>query len=88
MVDSIGRGQAQGMVAGAAARAVVEELGVGALVIDENRRRLGRLMGACGPYVQIRPPMGGRESDVRPENVRLAAPDEIVCAPVTVRLPS
>nr|WP_127355676.1 hypothetical protein [Actinacidiphila soli] len=29
-------------------------------------------LGHEGPYVQLRPPRGGREWDVRPERIRLA----------------
>ncbi|MFE0132048.1 hypothetical protein ACFWY6_10795 [Streptomyces sp. NPDC059037] len=56
----------------------VEVHPVGTLVVDTNRMRLGRLMGHEGPYVQLRPPGGGREWDAKPENVRRAHDDELL----------
>ncbi|MEV1063033.1 hypothetical protein [Streptomyces sp. NPDC050263] len=38
---------------------------VGDLVWDTSARRIGRVMGHVGPYVQLRPPGGGREWDAR-----------------------
>lgn len=35
----------------------------GDLVYDEATRKVGRVMGHEGPYVQLRPPGGGREWD-------------------------
>ncbi|MEU1144020.1 hypothetical protein ACFYO9_13600 [Streptomyces sp. NPDC005863] len=57
-----------------------EEFPVGALVVDSTRQRLGRVMGHEGPYIQLRPPGGGREWDVRPESVRGAVEHEILRA--------
>ncbi|MFF0015196.1 hypothetical protein [Streptomyces sp. NPDC005374] len=36
---------------------------IGELVWDEATRKVGRVMGHEGPYVQLRPPGGGREWD-------------------------
>ncbi|MGB8939379.1 MAG: hypothetical protein WCD21_03925 [Streptomyces sp.] len=52
------------------------------LAIDTRRMRLGRVMGHQGPYVQLRPPGGGREWDARPEDVRPAREDEVLRASV------
>ncbi|MEU6680340.1 hypothetical protein [Streptomyces sp. NPDC046925] len=49
---------------------------VGTLVVDTDRRRIGRVMGHEGPYVQLRPPGGGREWDARPGSVRPADADD------------
>ncbi|MFE0101128.1 hypothetical protein [Streptomyces sp. NPDC059009] len=40
-------------------------------------------MGHIGPYVQLRPPGGGREWDADPARVRAATPDEQLHANVT-----
>ncbi|MFF7522710.1 hypothetical protein ACIP8U_21240 [Streptomyces pseudovenezuelae] len=37
----------------------------GDLVYDEATRKVGRVMGHEGPYLQLRPPGGGREWDAR-----------------------
>ncbi|MEU8955678.1 hypothetical protein AB0C93_15380 [Streptomyces sp. NPDC048518] len=57
-----------------------EEFPVGTWVVDGTRQRLGRVMGHEGPYIQLRPPGGGREWDVRPESVREAVEHEILRA--------
>ncbi|MER5257415.1 MULTISPECIES: hypothetical protein [unclassified Streptomyces] len=59
---------------------VTEKHPVGALVIDMRRQRLGRVMGHEGPYLQLRPPGGGREWDADPLRVREAKGDEILRA--------
>ena len=46
----------------------------GALVVDTETGRTGRVMGSEGPYLQLRPPGGGREWDTDPARVQ-AAPD-------------
>jgi hypothetical protein len=46
---------------------------VGELVLDAARDRVGVVMGHEGPFVQLRPPDGGREWDADPENVQPAA---------------
>ncbi|MGW6790081.1 hypothetical protein [Streptomyces chartreusis] len=43
---------------------------VGALVVDTQKNKLGVVMGKEGPYVQLRPPAGGREWDADPECIR------------------
>ncbi|MDT0307920.1 hypothetical protein RM780_13235 [Streptomyces sp. DSM 44917] len=43
---------------------------VGALVRDEATGRRGLYMGTSGPYAMLRPLGGGREWEVRPEDVR------------------
>ncbi|MGE6736816.1 hypothetical protein, partial [Streptomyces sp. NPDC059900] len=53
---------------------------VGALVIDLRRQCLGRVMGHEGPYLQLRPPGGGREWDADPLRVREAKGDEVLRA--------
>lgn len=45
---------------------------IGALAVDTSTGRLGRVMGFEGPYVQLRPPGGGREWDADPARVRSA----------------
>ncbi|MEV8321420.1 hypothetical protein AB0Q95_45500 [Streptomyces sp. NPDC059900] len=52
------------------------------LAIDTRRMRLGQVMGHEGPYVQLRPPGGGREWDARPEDVRPAREEEVLRASV------
>ncbi|MEU6676704.1 hypothetical protein [Streptomyces sp. NPDC046925] len=47
-----------------------------------RRQRLGRVMGHEGPYLQLRPPGGGREWDADPVQVREAKGDEILRASV------
>ncbi|WP_447040288.1 hypothetical protein [Streptomyces sp. DSM 118878] len=90
MDDSIRAGHADGMTPkAAAAKRVVDTLGIGALVIDTARQRLGRVMGHYGACVACRPPRGGLEWDVSPEYIRAARPDEILHLPATTReLPS
>lgn len=79
MTDDIRRGHTEGMTPeAAAAEAAVDALGIGALAVDTARQRLGRVMGHYGARVQLRPPAGGLEWDVRPESVREAREDEVV----------
>ncbi|MER5293227.1 hypothetical protein ABT382_14225 [Streptomyces pharetrae] len=54
--------------------------GVGAVMVD---RRNGKV-GVVGPYVQLRPPRGGREWDVPPEDVRPPTTAEELSAKVAV----
>ncbi|MGW6056810.1 hypothetical protein [Streptomyces sp. NPDC055189] len=61
---------------------IIEQYPVGVLVIDVRRQRLGRVMGHEGPYLQLRPPGGGREWDADPARVRKAQGDEILRASV------
>jgi hypothetical protein len=39
---------------------------IGTLAVDTRSDSLGEVMGAEGPYVQLRPPGGGIEWDVPP----------------------
>ncbi|MFD4833902.1 hypothetical protein ACFWPV_29275 [Streptomyces uncialis] len=55
-----------------------------ALVVDRRSGKAGVVMGHVGPYVQIRPPRGGRERDVPPEDVRTPTPTEELSAKVAV----
>ncbi|MGW6058066.1 hypothetical protein [Streptomyces sp. NPDC055189] len=59
-----------------------EKYPVGVLVIDLRRQRLGRVMAHEGPYLQLRPPGGGREWDADRDRVREAVGDEILRAGV------
>ncbi|MEU1401925.1 hypothetical protein ABZ471_06075 [Streptomyces sp. NPDC005728] len=58
--------------------------GTGALVVDRRSGKVGVVMGHVGPYVQLRPPRGGLEWDVPPEDVRLPTPTEELSAKVAV----
>lgn len=49
---------------------------VGTLALDAKTDRVGHVMGHEGPYVQMRPPHGGREWDAQPEDVRPAGTQE------------
>lgn len=56
---------------------------LGALVVDTKTNRIGYVMGHEGPYVQLRPPGGGREWDADPDGVREATKTEALRARVT-----
>ncbi|WP_432091671.1 hypothetical protein [Streptomyces sp. NRRL F-5630] len=56
----------------------------GALVVDRRNSKVGVVMGHVGPYVQLRPPRGGWEWDVPPEDVRPPTPTEELSAKVAV----
>ncbi|WP_326594392.1 hypothetical protein OG795_00195 [[Kitasatospora] papulosa] len=56
----------------------------GALVVDRRSGKVGVVMGHVGTYVQLRPPHGGREWDVPPEDVRTPTPTEELSAKVAV----
>ncbi len=58
---------------------------VGAYVVDARTDRVGQVMGHEGPYVQLRPPGGGREWDVPPEAVQQASVRDELRARVTER---
>ncbi|MFI0909997.1 hypothetical protein [Streptomyces abikoensis] len=47
--------------------------GVGAIVLDTGRGRVGEVMAAVGGRVLLRPPGGGREWEARPGDLRPAA---------------
>ncbi|MGW0824687.1 hypothetical protein [Streptomyces sp. NPDC002845] len=55
---------------------------LGDTVEDTGRKRVGKVMGFEGPYVQLRPVGGGREWDTRPENLRQLTPAEALSAGV------
>ena len=55
---------------------------VGDTVEDTVHRRIGKVMGAEGPYVQLRPISGGREWDAKPSNLRPLTPSEVLSAGV------
>ncbi|WP_394435763.1 hypothetical protein [Streptomyces sp. SGAir0957] len=52
------------------------ELRLWDLVVDTRRDKPGRVMGHEGPYVQLRPPGGGREWDADPGVLRRPTADE------------
>ncbi|MFJ6183595.1 hypothetical protein [Streptomyces sp. NPDC092295] len=56
----------------------------GALVVDRRSGKVGVVLGHVGPYVQLRPPRGGREWDVLPEDVRPPTLTEELSAKVAV----
>ncbi|MEU9112236.1 hypothetical protein AB0D04_10670 [Streptomyces sp. NPDC048483] len=50
----------------------------GRYAVDGRDGRIGKVMGQEGPYVQLRPPGGGREWDCPPGALRPAGPwDEL-----------
>ncbi|MFE7569928.1 hypothetical protein ACFU76_23680 [Streptomyces sp. NPDC057539] len=57
---------------------------VGAVMVDRRNGKAGVVMGHVGPYVLLRPPCGGRECDVPPEDVRPPTPAEELSAKVAV----
>lgn len=57
---------------------------VGAVAVDRRNGKVGVVMGHVGPYVQLRPPRGGREWDAPPEDVRPPTPSEELSAKVAV----
>ncbi|MEV6809630.1 hypothetical protein [Streptomyces sp. NPDC051132] len=59
-------------------------LDASALVINRRNGKVGVVMGQLGPYVQLRPPRGGQEWDVPPEDVRMPTPTEEPSAKVAV----
>ncbi|AXK32962.1 hypothetical protein DVA86_10165 [Streptomyces armeniacus] len=54
----------------------------GSYAVDTRNGRVGEVMGKEGPYAQLRPPLGGREWDVPPENLRPARTGEELSARV------
>lgn len=85
MTDHSQQRATEGTAPTSAAEAVVGDLGVGALVVDESRQRLGRIMGCYLSRIHLRPPLGGLEWGVSPEYVRAARPEEIVSVPAQTR---
>lgn len=55
----------------------------GTLVVDTRTDKIGYVMGHAGPYVQLRPPGGGREWDADPDAIRQATGTEVLRARVT-----
>lgn len=55
---------------------------VGDTVEDTGRRRIGKVMGSDGPYVQLRPIGGGREWDAEPSKLRPLTKGEALSAGV------
>ncbi|MFF3607084.1 hypothetical protein [Streptomyces sp. NPDC002463] len=53
---------------------------VGAAVLDTTRNRVGRVMGAEGPYLQLRPLGGGRPWDAVPAHLRPLTSAELLSA--------
>ncbi|MGW0819899.1 hypothetical protein [Streptomyces sp. NPDC002845] len=62
----------------------VYEPRLGDTVEDTGRKKVGRVMGFEGPYVQLRPVGGGREWDARPEKLRQVTLAEAISAGVAV----
>ncbi|GAA1925468.1 hypothetical protein GCM10009837_58510 [Streptomyces durmitorensis] len=85
MTDHSQRQATEGTAHTSDAEAVVDDLGIGALVVDESRQRLGRIMGCYLSRVHLRPPGGGLEWQASPEYVRAARPSEIVSVPAQAR---
>ncbi|MEI5520640.1 hypothetical protein WB388_08500 [Streptomyces brasiliscabiei] len=57
---------------------------LGDLVEDTARKRVGKVMGFEGPYVQLRPIGGGREWDAEPGSIRQATLAQALSAGVAV----
>ncbi|MEV0182557.1 hypothetical protein AB0I54_25110 [Streptomyces sp. NPDC050625] len=51
---------------------------IGTYVVDVRSGRIGEVMARVGGRVQLRPVGGGREWDCPPEELREAAPDEVL----------
>ncbi|MQS06109.1 hypothetical protein [Streptomyces alkaliphilus] len=49
---------------------------IGTFAMDTRFDRVGKVMGHIGPYVQLRPPRGGREWDADPGDLRRLEPRE------------
>lgn len=56
----------------------------GTLMVDKRNDQVGMVMAHTGPYVQLRPPQGGREWDVPPEELRPPTQAEEISAKVAV----
>lgn len=61
------------------------KLEIGALVVDTETDKLGRIRGHVGPCVQLRAPGGGREWDADPAHLRPANEAERLRARVAER---
>lgn len=53
------------------------------IFVDTKMGKIGYVMGHAGPYVQLRPPGGGREWDADPDAIRQATDTEVLRARVT-----
>lgn len=60
------------------------EYKIDALVFDTELNKVGYVKGHEGPYVQLRPPGGGREWDAKPEALRPATGEERLSCAVAV----
>ena len=60
-----------------------EILSTGSFAIDTRTNRIGQVMGREGPYVQLRPPTGGRDWDVPLTALRAARTAEELSARVS-----
>lgn len=60
----------------------VHKPSLGDTVEDTVRKRVGKVMGFEGPYVQLRPIGGGREWDADPASLRLLPLSEALSAGV------
>lgn len=60
------------------------EPNLGDTVEDTARRRIGKVMGFEGPYVQLRPIGGGVEWDAEPATLRPLTPSEALSAGVAL----
>jgi len=56
----------------------------GNLMVDKRNDEFGVVMGRTGPYFQLRPPQGGKEWDVPPEELRPPTQAEEITAKVAV----
>jgi hypothetical protein len=57
---------------------------IGDTVEDTGRKKTGKVMGFVGPYVQLRPVVGGIEWDARPDRLPLVTLAEALSAGVAV----
>lgn len=55
---------------------------LGETVEDTGTRKIGKVMGFQGPYVQLRPAAGGMEWDAEPQNLRPVATTDSLRAAV------
>ncbi|MGX1131385.1 hypothetical protein RKD49_003575 [Streptomyces glaucescens] len=58
--------------------------GPGDLVEDTGARKIGKVMGFVGPYVQLRLVGGGTEWDAEPDKLRPVTAEEALSAGVSV----
>lgn len=61
-----------------------EQPAVQTLMVDRRNARVGIVMGHEGPYVQLRPPQGGKEWDAPPDELRPPTQAEEMSAKVAV----